>query len=177
METFVGGEIHYTPSTGAHAVLFTSGRTGPRWAATGGLAAVGYPVTDERCTAGGCFQRFSSGIDLTWSRVGGHQQVWTRGAVGGALYNRYGGYAAAGYPSSAEGCGTRDNGCAQEFGGLRILWSASSGAFGVWTPGAIGGAYSRTGAENGWLGYPTSRETCGLRSAGCKQTFQRGVIS
>ena len=177
VETFVGGEIHYTASTGAHAVLLASGNTGPRWAAGGGLRAFGYPVTDEQCTPGGCSQRFSSGIDLTWSTTAGHQRVWTRGAVGGALYKLYGGYAAVGYPSSAEVCGKRDNGCVQEFGGLRIMWSASSGAYGVWAPGAIGGAYSRTGAENGWLGYPTSRETCGLRSAGCKQTYQRGVIS
>lgn len=177
METFVGGEIHYTPSTGAHAGLFTSGNTGPRWAAIGGLGAVGYPTTDEQCTTGGCSQRFSNGTDLTWSTKAGHQQVWTRGAIGGALYTLYGGYAAAGHPSSAEVCGKRDRGCVQDFGGLRILWSASSGAYGVWTPGAIGGAYSGTGAENGWLGYPTSRETCGLRSAGCKQTYQRGVIS
>ncbi|WP_269076569.1 L,D-transpeptidase family protein [Arthrobacter antioxidans] len=177
VETFVGGEIHYTPSTGAHAVLLASGNTGPRWAATGGLKAFGHAITDEQCTTGGCSQRFSSGIDLTWSTTAGHQRVWTRGAIGGALYTLYGGYAAIGYPSSAEVCGKRDNGCVQEFGGLRIVWSASSGAYGVWAPGAIGGAYSRTGAENGWLGYPTSREICGLRSAGCKQTYQRGVIA
>ncbi|MBG6217907.1 uncharacterized protein with LGFP repeats [Arthrobacter sp. CAN_A6] len=177
VETFVGGEIHYTPSTGAHAVLFTSGNTGPRWAATGALGAFGYPVTDEQCTAAGCAQRFSSGIDLTWSTTGGHRQVWTRGAIGGALYGVYGGYAGIGYPSTAEVCGKANNGCVQEFGGLRIVWSASSGAHGVWAPGAIGGAYARTGAEAGWLGYPTSRETCGLRSSGCQQTYQRGVIS
>lgn len=176
VQTFVSGEIFYTPAMGAKAVFFADGMTGPQWKAKGGVAVFGYPVTDEKCDSKGCFQRFSRGTDLTWTSAGGHQRVWTRGAIGDAVYRLYGGYAGAGYPTSAEVCTLKDQGCAQDFGQLKIMWSASSGAFGVWAPGAIGGLYKSADAELGKLGFPTSKETCGLKANGCFQTYQGGAI-
>ena len=176
VETFAGGEIHYTPTTGANAVIFTSGKTGSEWNKRGGLIALGYPVTDEKCDTAGCLQRFSQGIDLTWSTAGGYQQVSTHGAIGDAVYRLYGGYAGTGYPTSAEICTLKNQGCFQDFGPLKIMWSAASGAFGVWAPGAIGGLYNGSSAEQGWLGFPLSRETCGLKAGGCYQLYQGGTI-
>jgi uncharacterized protein with LGFP repeats/L,D-peptidoglycan transpeptidase YkuD (ErfK/YbiS/YcfS/YnhG family) len=176
VQLFEGGSIYSAPLTGADAVLFTSGKTGPQWHANGQLSAYGYPVSDEQCDSNGCFQKFSSGLDITWSPVGGSQTVWTKGGIGDALFRLYGGYAQSGYPTSAEQCGLVNSGCEQSFGNLRILWSAASGAAGVWTPGAIGSAYAGAGVESGWLGYPTTRETCGLKAGGCYQMYQRGAI-
>lgn len=176
LETFAAGEIYYTAATGAHAVLFASGKTGPEWKTRGGVPALGYPTTDEKCDAAGCVQRYSQGTDLAWTPAGGYQEVWTRGAIGGAVYRLYGGYAGTGYPTSAELCTLKDQGCVQEFGRFKIMWSAASGAYGVWTPGAIGGLYESTQAERGMLGFPTSKETCGLKANGCYQNYQGGAI-
>ncbi|MBP1136296.1 L,D-peptidoglycan transpeptidase YkuD (ErfK/YbiS/YcfS/YnhG family) [Arthrobacter sp. PvP023] len=174
VQTFVGGTIYYTPSTGAHAVLLASGKTGPQWTASGGLTAHGYPVTDEACDSLGCFQRYSRGADITWTATGGF--FVTHGAIGNAVHRLYGGYTAIGYPTTKEVCNLPGQGCSQEFGNLNIVWSAASGAYGVWEPGAIGGHYAANGAEGGRLGYPLSREICGLRAGGCYQVYQGGVI-
>ncbi|MBG6185556.1 uncharacterized protein with LGFP repeats, partial [Arthrobacter sp. CAN_A214] len=80
-----------------------------------------------------------------------------------------------GYPTSAEICGLRDNGCSQSFQRGEILWSATTGAH-VSRQGGIRQAYRAAGAENGILGYPRSPEICGLRDGGCYQSFQRGEI-
>lgn len=175
-ETFTAGDIYYTAATGAHAVLLGQGKTGPEWTTRGGMATLGYPVTDEKCDPAGCAQRYSQGTDLAWTPVGGYQQVWTRGAIGGVVYGLYGGYAGTGYPTSAEACTLKDQGCVQEFGQFRIMWSPSSGAFGVWAPGAIGALYASADAEQGKLGFPTSKEICGLKGSGCYQNYQGGAI-
>ena len=127
------------------------------------------------CIPTGCYQRFSSGLDIAWSRSGGLHTVWTRGAIGQSLYKTYGGYADFGYPSSDETCGLPNGGCSQNFGGQRMLWSPSTGAFSVWTPGAIGNMYALGGAERG-LGYPLTMETCGQPAQGCYQNYQHGSV-
>ncbi|CAN7349967.1 hypothetical protein LJR078_002053 [Arthrobacter sp. LjRoot78] len=174
VETFVGGNIYYTPTTGAHAVLFESGKTGQQWKLSGGLTAFGYPVSGEACDTLGCFQRFSRGADITWTAESGFGS--THGAIGNAVHRIYGGYGVIGYPTSDELCNLPTQGCVQEFGRLRILWSAASGAYGVWEPGAIGGLYAGNGSEAGRLGYPLSKEICGLTRDGCYQVYQGGVI-
>lgn len=174
VEAFASGKIFYTSRTGAKAVLFESGKTGPSWNESGGLSEYGYPVSDETCDAGDCFQRFSRGIDIIWTADGGVSQ--TRGAIGEAVYRLYGGYAGIGYPTTAEVCNTKNKGCTQEFGELTMMWSQASGAYGVWAPGAIGRLYAGNKAESGRLGFPTSKETCGLKAGGCYQTYQGGAI-
>ncbi|MGY1617796.1 reprolysin-like metallopeptidase [Geodermatophilus sp. SYSU D00691] len=45
------------------------------------------------------------------------------------------------------------------------------------TPGtAINAAYARSGGADGPLGYPTSRELCGLRQGGCYRSYDNGAI-
>ncbi|MGX9900420.1 LGFP repeat-containing protein [Arthrobacter sp. SA17] len=80
-----------------------------------------------------------------------------------------------GYPVSALICGIRDNGCYQAYQRGEILWSPATGAQPS-TPGAIRNKYRAAGAENSGLGYPTSSEICGIRNAGCFQTYQNGEI-
>lgn len=175
-QSFSGGAIYFHPASGAHAILSASGHTGAQWDGTGGFGKFGYPITDESCDGAGCFQRFSSGLDITWTAAGGYQHVWTRGAIGDSVYRVYGGYASIGYPTTPEQCNLKDGGCAQDFGRARILWSAATGAYAVSFQSPIGRVYTDSPADAGRLGYPLSKETCGLKAGGCYQLFQGGAI-
>ncbi|WP_306909458.1 M43 family zinc metalloprotease [Arthrobacter sp. B3I9] len=122
---------------------------------------------------GGCYQMFANGAAI-WSPATGAQaslygpvrDAWARsGFENGPL----------GYPTSGPICGIRDNGCYQAYQNGEILYSPASGAQPT-TAGAIRTAYRNAGAENSALGYPTSAELCGIRNAGCYQTYQHGEI-
>ena len=92
-----------------------------------------------------------------------------------AEYQRLGGTAGRLGPAvSSEVCGIRDGGCYQRFRGGDIHWSAKTGARATW--GGIKGAWAAQRYERGELGYPTGRETCGLRDGGCSQSFQGGSV-
>ncbi|WP_373427568.1 GH25 family lysozyme [Arthrobacter sp. B3I9] len=80
-----------------------------------------------------------------------------------------------GAQTSGVTCGLRDGGCYQAYQNGEILYSPASGAQPT-TAGAIRTAYRNAGAENSALGYPTSAELCGIRNAGCYQTYQHGEI-
>jgi uncharacterized protein with LGFP repeats len=41
--------------------------------------------------------------------------------------------------------------------------------------GGLLATWNANGAENGWLGYPTTDAVCGLAHGGCKQSFQTGI--
>ncbi|MHA7286261.1 LGFP repeat-containing protein [Arthrobacter sp. MDT3-44] len=64
-QNFQGGQIHWSPTTGAHP---TSGAIGAAWRASGWeTGSLGYPTTDETCTPDGtCTQNFQRG-QLSWS--------------------------------------------------------------------------------------------------------------
>jgi uncharacterized protein with LGFP repeats/GH25 family lysozyme M1 (1,4-beta-N-acetylmuramidase) len=122
---------------------------------------------------GGCYQMFQNGAAI-WSASTGAQaslygpvrDSWARtGFENGPL----------GYPTGGLICGLRDNGCYQAYQYGEILYSTASGAHPS-TAGAIRTAYRKAGAENGTLGYPTSPELCGIRNAGCYQSYQHGEI-
>ncbi|WP_425310161.1 hypothetical protein AADG42_15945 [Ammonicoccus fulvus] len=69
-------------------------------------------------------------------------------------------------------CGLRGGGCIQRFTGGTVYWTPATGEHMVL--GRIFDRWGTIGYENGFLGYPTSGEMCGLRGAGCWQTFQGG---
>ena len=67
-QNFQGGAITWTQSAGAHP---TAGEIRKKWQATGFETGVlGYPVTDETCTAAKCTQRYQGGR-IDWTRTGG----------------------------------------------------------------------------------------------------------
>ncbi|KRE79482.1 hypothetical protein [Arthrobacter sp. Soil763] len=171
-QEFEGGAIFWTSATGAHAVLQTAGRTGPAWYAKGGLAAVGYPLTDEAELAGGTIQKFSTGRVLAWSGAK-LLEFSTRSGIG-SRWLAAGGETVLGLPVTAEGCGLKASGCYQQFARGTVYWAPGVGGHVVW--GGIRGQWEATGAQNGVLGYPTGEESCGLPGNGCVQQFQGGRI-
>ncbi|MGP0221748.1 GDSL-type esterase/lipase family protein [Paenarthrobacter sp. NCHU4564] len=172
VQRFVGGDIAWSPRTGARVVVNGPVRTS-WWDADGPAGFHGYPVTDT-----------TSGL-----RNGGTKQVFERGAIthspatgaqrtGGSIHLAWGrsgfesGY--LGYPASGERTGLRDGGVYQVFERGFVVWSPASGAHP--SMGAIRERWRLSGMENGELGYPTTDEYRGLRSGGSAQHYQRGTI-
>ena len=170
-QSFQGGTIHWSPTTGAFA---TWGGIRATWASLGlEKGKLGYPTGKETCglVNGGCYQTFQGGT-IHWSPAtaafatwGGIRATWASlGYEKGKL----------GYPSGKETCGLVNGGCYQTFQGGTIHWSPATGAFATW--GGIRATWASLGLEKGKLGYPTGKETCGLVNGGCYQTFQGGTI-
>jgi uncharacterized protein with LGFP repeats len=85
-----------------------------------------------------------------------------------------GGQGPLGYPTGPYTCGLVNGGCYQVFTAGWIVSSAS-------TPPTIVNLSNRwvwglRGNENGYLGYPTADQVCGLVDGGCYQVFQGGWI-
>lgn len=192
-QTFTGGSIYWSPTTGAH---FVKGAIRDRWAAEGWEAGhLGYPTSVEFCglRAAGCFQRFQGG-SIYWSPgTGAH-------FVKGAIRDRWGslGWESLrtpagppqgiteiwrarwghdlGYPTSGEFCGLIRRGCFQNFERGRIYFSPATGAHPV-TPSANGGYWTYAGAERSRFGYPVEEEHCvGYPQSEwmCLQRFENG---
>lgn len=153
------------------AVLMT-GAVAKKWQENGGLKIMGMPKSMEKCGQrnNGCYQDFAKG-SVFWSPATGAQAAW------GGILSRYvinggtGNY--IGYPTSKEQCTLIRNGCYQNFERGLIMWSASTGAYSVAT-GAIRSHYGGTGTANGFLGFPSSNESCDR--LGCSQRFEGGTI-
>jgi uncharacterized protein with LGFP repeats len=117
-----------------------------------------FVVTVNSTTASGASISVSSGrspISVAWTASGG-----TSGLLGG--------------PVAAESCGLRSGGCWRPYQGGAMYSTPSTGAH--YVRGAIRDLWSAAGSETGWLGYPTSDETCGLRAGGCVTFFEHGSI-
>ncbi|MGY5886085.1 LGFP repeat-containing protein, partial [Modestobacter lacusdianchii] len=170
-QEFAGGSLYWTAATGAH---FTRGSIRALWGAVGwenGL--LGYPTGDEICGIrnGGCYTHFQGG-SIYWTPTGGAHFVlatmrdkwaatgWENGTLG--------------YPVGNPSCGLVNAGCFQEFAGGSLYWTAATGSH--FTRGSIRALWGLTGWENGYLGYPTTDENCGLRAGGCFTHFQHGSI-
>ncbi|MHA7220011.1 hypothetical protein ACX80L_14140 [Arthrobacter sp. MDT1-48-3] len=141
-------------------------------ASSSGLGEVRSGVVCD-LAGGGCYQGFANGA-VIWSSATGAvislngplRTAWlAAGGEGGAL----------GYPTAAQVCGIRDNGCYQSFQKGEVFWSKASGAA-ISKVGVIRTAYRAAGAENGALGFPLAAEACGLKAGGCYQAFQNGEI-
>jgi hypothetical protein len=166
-QAFQGGTLY---KSGAQPVRLVRGAIGQRYAAAGfETGALGYPLGDEACGAGGCRQTFRGG-DVAWSPQGGAHVVW--GAIRDRWYSP-GVESTLGYPASAEVCGLSRGGCFQRFLGGSIYWSPGSGAHFV-IPGGIYDAWAAQGWERGSLGYPVAAPG-GIDGDG-GQRFERGRL-
>ncbi|WP_104182060.1 Ig-like domain-containing protein [Arthrobacter sp. B0490] len=170
-QAFQGGDVHYSPATGAQA---TYGAIRARWGSLGyENGKLGYPVAGEVCGLkdGGCYQAFQGG-DVHYSPATGAQATY------GAIRARWGslGYenGKLGYPVAGEVCGLKDGGCYQAFQGGDVHYSPATGAQATY--GAIRARWGSQGYENGSLGYPIRNEAGGLRNGGAYQTFQGGSV-
>ena len=170
-QSFQGGDIHYSPGTGARA---TWGGIRATWGALGyEKGKLGYPTTNEICglANGGCYQSFQGG-DIHYSPTIGARATSgpIRAAWGSLGYEK----GKLGYPTTNEICGLANGGCYQEFQGGTIHHTAATGARA--TSGPLRAAWGSLGYEKGKLGYPTTNEICGLANGGCYQGFQGGTI-
>jgi uncharacterized protein with LGFP repeats len=137
----------------------------------GDRSALGPVTVAERAVPGGRQQDHRNGLILQqtggspWTVEGDVATVYT--GAGGA-----GGY--LGFPYGPFECGARDGGCAQGFRGGAIWKSRTTPTVAVRK--AVDAGWASAGAQNGRLGYPTTKDTCGLRGGGCVQTFQGGLV-
>ncbi|MGX5716442.1 LGFP repeat-containing protein [Arthrobacter sp. MAHUQ-56] len=141
------------------------------WSSSGAEGgALGYPIRQEFCHLGLCYQRFQSGAFLVWSPGAGTQL--TAGAIG-AKFERYVTYLGA-PTTSQETCGLHSGGCLQQFAKGKMYWAPGVGAWPI--RGGMETRWRSAGAENGYLGYPVSPEYCRLDGTGCVQYFQGGQL-
>ncbi|PPB50774.1 lysozyme M1 [Arthrobacter pityocampae] len=173
-QSFQKGEIFWSTASGARISKTGPIRTAYR-AAGAENGILGYPIGAETCGLknDGCFQAFQRG-EILWSSTTG-ARISKAGAIRTAYRAAGAENSALGYPITAEICGLKLGGCYQAYQKGEILWSSATGAQ-ISRSGEIRAAYRAAGAENGVLGYPTGKETCGLKNGGCYQSYQNGEI-
>jgi uncharacterized protein with LGFP repeats len=164
--SFPGGDIVWTPSTGARLVR---GAILERWQASGAEnGPLGYPTGDDVAVPGGFRTDFAGG-SIYWSAATGPQMVR------GAILQRYvaaGGPASLGFPIADDG-GTADGtGALVRLQGGALYWSSRTGAHVV--RGAILERWRSLGAQTGVLGYPTGDDVA--VPGGFKTDFAGGSI-
>ncbi|MHA7209507.1 GH25 family lysozyme [Arthrobacter sp. MDT1-65] len=170
-QNYQGGQIHWSPTTGAQP---TYGTIASAWANSGWEnGTLGYPTSNEICglAGNGCYQNYQKG-QIHWSP--GTGAYATRGVFNTAWSKAGWETGSLGYPTGNQSCGLTNGGCYQDFQKGQIHWSPTTGAHP--TTGAIGTAWRATGWETGSLGYPTTDETC-TTSKTCTQKFQKGQLS
>lgn len=168
-QNFQGGEIYWSPSTGAHYV--TSAFT-PTWAsATWEQGVLGYPTSDPvgGSPNGGSYQNFQGGAIYSSPTAGTHYVTgpfmaawapsgWERGALG--------------YPTANPVAGS--SGTTQTFERGQI--GQASGGKAIAMSDAIRGAWEHAGGAGGVLGSPTSSTVGGLVDGGTFQNFTNGSV-
>ncbi|MCT2588077.1 PQQ-dependent sugar dehydrogenase [Actinophytocola sp. S1-96] len=166
-----GRGIFWTPGTGAKRV---AGAIYSRYDALDrDRGVLGYPTTNETCTATGCYNHFQRG-SIFWSRGTGAHDVrnairgkwaalgWERGFLG---------YPYTGETPTPDGLGAYNHFRKGDRLGS-IYWSRATGAHEVHGP--IRARWAARGWERSYLGYPTSDEFAhnGIR----RHNFQGGYI-
>lgn len=138
--------------------------------ANGPSGDLGWPVGDQRCglVRGGCTQAFKSG-DVYWTQAAG--AVAIRGGIRESFLAMGGAEGALGYPVGAEQSRAANGGWAQAFEGGVMYWR---NGWGIHMYGGIRDAYVAAGHSAGFLGWPTSAQTC--VTGGCRQDFEGGSI-
>jgi uncharacterized protein with LGFP repeats len=167
-QNFQNGAISWTSATGAWE---TYGDIRTRWAQQGyENGALGYPTGAPVNTSGRASQTFQGG-SIAWAPGSGAYPVtgdifsrWT--AIGGTT-------GPLGSPTGPQVCGTKNNGCYQNFQNGAISWTSATGAWETY--GDIRTRWAQQGYENGALGYPTGAPV--TSGSTVTQRFQGGVLT
>jgi hypothetical protein len=168
---FQGGQISWSPATGAHEV---HGAIYAAYARAGyEMGPLGFPISDEFDTYrhDGRLNIFQNGR-IYWSPATGAHEV--HGAIMDAWGRAGWEMGPLGFPTSDEADTYRHDGRFNWFQGGQISWSPATGAHEV--HGAIYAEYARMGYEMGPLGFPTSDEFDTYRHDGRLNYFQGGTI-
>jgi hypothetical protein len=171
LNTFQGGRIYWSSSTGAKEVY---GAILARYAVLGSETSVlGLPATGELAgrLPGSRLNVFQGG-SVYWSGATGAHEVY------GAIHARYrvlGAEASPlGLPTTGERPGRVPGSRTNTFQGGAIYWSSATGAHEVY--GGIYQTYLRLGGESSRLGLPITGEQHGPVAGWRVTNFQRGAI-
>jgi uncharacterized protein with LGFP repeats len=165
---FQGGDVYWSPTTGAHIVRGSIRRT---WLATGGTSGyLGFPTTTEGPVGNGASVRFQGG-DLFWSPTTGTRIV--RGDILAAYRAAGGPTGYLGFPTSSDARTADGRGYVVRFQGGDIWWSPSTGAQVV--SGAMATSYRQRGGSSSTLGFPT-RSSYAV-TGGMRTDFERGRLT
>ena len=160
--TFEKGSLLWSGATGVHLII---GGIQAKYDASGGPAALGFPVTDEVAVADGARSTFTGGSVFWSGATGGHT------VIGGILarYDQLGGPPGLGFPTTDE-VGMA-GGARVSFQRGAILWSGGTGAKYV-----IGGILAKYDAYGGAprLGFPVTDEVA--VAGGARSTFTGGSV-
>lgn len=170
-QSFAGGHI-YSSQAGTFALRKSSGIFAAYAAQNSQYGPLGWPASDETCTANGCQVIFTGGT-ITWSAATGVFAVTGNFNTVYAALGRSTGVlgAAASSPTSFTANG---GGSAQSFAG-GYIYSSPAGTFHQRKNSAIFAAYAAQGSQYGALGWPSSEETCTATT--CQTTFTGGTIT
>ena len=164
---FQGGNVYWTPATGAHWV---AGAILAAYKATGSSnGELGYPTSNEIPLDGGAAGRFQGG-NVYWSPATGAHGV--TGAILTAYKATGSSNGKLGYPTSDE-IALSGGGRATRFQGGNVYWSRATGAH--WVSSALLTAYRARGSQGGALGYPTSNPRA--VASGTRVDFQHGSLT
>lgn len=123
IQSYQGGEILWSPRTGAAPVL---GGIGAKWKSQGWERGdLGFPRGAERCglKGGGCVQTYTGG-SIHWSKATGAHI--TKGGIAQAWRSQNWESGRLGYPTSEEY--RHGSQVVQDYEGGRIVWSKGAGA-------------------------------------------------
>jgi uncharacterized protein with LGFP repeats len=174
VQAFQGGNIYWSPGSGAHAVV--GGAIYDSWAAQRWEAGpLGYPTGAQHCglVNGGCLQNFERGTMYNSAATGTH--AVPKGAIGTYWAAQRWEAGPLGYPASDQRCGLVRGGCVQVFQGGTVYTSPASGTH-IVTGGVIASYWAARQWEAGPLGYPIAAQRCGMAGGGCLQPFEGGTV-
>jgi uncharacterized protein with LGFP repeats len=161
-----GGEIFWSPASGAHVVR---GALLETYRSLGLQAGpMGFPTGDDTAVPGGYKTDFQGG-GLYWSAATGAKGV--RGALA-AKYEALGGPAALGFPLAHDGPTPTGGGAFVRLQGGEIHWSPATGAHAV--RGAALARWKQLGGPGGSLGFPVGGPSA--VPGGQRTDFQRGYL-
>ncbi|GAA4980170.1 hypothetical protein GCM10023225_20530 [Kineococcus glutinatus] len=163
-QSFQGGEVYWTPATGAHVV---KGEILDEYRHENyNLGWLGYPVSDEIPVRGGVIQRFQGAV-VYWSPATGAHPV--RGAIMDRYAQDRWETGRLGFPTSGEQAVY--GGAVQTFQGGDVYWSPATGAHAV--VGGIKEVYDHFDGLDG-NGFPLGEEY--RTRTGWRQDFQDAYI-
>ena len=139
----------------------------------GGPGRIGNPTGNESggLKNGGTYQFFERGLAIWNPETGGR---FVMGAIRGKWGETGSENGWMGYPATDEIFNPNNYGTHQNYQRGAIYWSPSTGAQIV--NAGIRDKWNSNGAENGWMGYPTSGEHYNPSKGGTAQFFQGGMI-
>ena len=151
-----------------------------KWRALGGASGIlGEATALPTCDGAPCRQEFVGGMVFDLG-VGGATVVYrTSGHIGPYWFATGAMASGLGYPTTDEKASAA--GVYQDFdpanGRSRNLltWRARYGIIPILENSEMGYGWSKRGGFAG-MGFPTTKESCGLRNSGCSQDFDGGLI-